>query len=94
MKHLFSTRITRGPCRLASTRGLLTLALALSLLLVGNAVAAQAPVPLGNVAPFGAVSSAAMTNNGLNTVVTGHVGSSTSIDVGVTNPGFSQYGAG
>ena len=35
-----------------------------------------------------------MTNAGLNTVVTGHVGSSTSIGAGVTNPGFSAYGAG
>src|SRR4029077_1440850 len=36
----------------------------------------------------------AMTNAGLNTVVTGHVGSSTSIGAGDSNPGFSAYGAG
>ena len=60
----------------------------------GTAAAAQAPVPLGNAATFGALSAATMTNAGLNTVVTGNIGSSTSIDVGVTNPGFGRYGAG
>ena len=73
---------------------MLALALMLPLTFAGNAVAAQAPVPLGNAATFGALSATAMTNSGLPTVVTGNVGSSTSIDVGVTNPGFSQYGAG
>jgi type VI secretion system secreted protein VgrG len=92
MKHLFTKRMARGPCRLASTLGLP--ALALSLLFVGNAVGAQAPVPVGNAGTFGAISAAAMTNAGLNTVVTGHVGSSTSVGSGVTNPGFSTYGAG
>ena len=63
----------------------------------GGAIArhtAQATVPLGNAASFGALSAAAMTNTGLDTVVNGDVGSSTSIDVGVTHPGFSAYGAG
>ncbi|HWG55633.1 MAG TPA: ice-binding family protein [Gaiellaceae bacterium] len=60
----------------------------------GTAAAAQAPVPLANAATFGALSSAAMTNAGLDTVVTGNVGSSTSIDVGVTHPGYARYGAG
>ncbi len=62
------------------------------------ALAAQAPVPLNGVgsgsASFGALSSAAMTNSGLNTVVNGDIGSSTSIDVGVTHPGHAAYGAG
>ena len=53
--------------------------------------AAQATVPLGNAASFGALSSTAMTNAGLDTVVNGDVGSSTSIDAGVTHPGFAAY---
>ena len=61
--------------------------LALPLILVGNALAAQATVPLGNAESFGALSSAAMTNTGLDTVVNGNIGSSTSIDIGVTHPG-------
>ncbi|HEY6018306.1 MAG TPA: ice-binding family protein, partial [Gaiellaceae bacterium] len=83
------TRRTRS-----TTLGLLALALVLPLTLAGNAVAAQAPVPLGNAASFGALSFTAMTNAGLPTVVNGNVGSSTSIDVGVTHPGFAAYGAG
>jgi hypothetical protein len=57
----------------------------------GVAPAAQAPVPLGDAASFGALSFTAMTNQGLDTVVSGNLGSSTSIDVGVTNPGFARY---
>ena len=68
--------------------------LALPLATAGPAAAAQAPVPLGNAATFGALSATAMTNAGLATVVAGDVGSSTSIDAGVTHPGFSAYGAG
>ena len=77
-----------------SVTSLAVLALLLPLVFVGNALAAQAPVPVGNAGTFGALSATAMTNAGLNTVVTGHVGSSTSVGAGVTNPGFSSYGAG
>jgi hypothetical protein len=70
---------------------LFTCGLLLALAFAGNALGAP-PVPLGDAATFGALSSAGMTNNGLNTVVNGDIGSSTSIDVGVTNPGFARYG--
>jgi hypothetical protein len=68
--------------------------LVLTLTFSSSALAAQAPVPLGNAASFGALDFTAMTNSGLDTVVHGDVGSSTSIDVGVTHPGFGGYGAG
>ena len=94
MPNLFTNGSARGSRRPALTLALLTLALALPLLFVGNALAAQATVPLGDAATFGALSAAAMTNTGLDTVVNGDVGSSTSIDAGVTHPGHSAYGAG
>jgi Ice-binding-like len=72
---------------------LFVLGLLLALAFAGNALAATAP-PLGDAATFGALSSTAMTNSGSNTVVHGNVGSSTSIDAGVTHPGFGAYGAG
>jgi hypothetical protein len=46
---------------------------------------------LGAAASFGAISSTAMTNAGADTVVAGDVGSPTSVDVGVTNPGFARF---
>jgi Ice-binding-like len=74
--------------------GLLVLGSLVPLTFAGTAGAAQAPVPLGNAASFGALSATAMTNAGLDTVIRGNIGSSTSIDVGVTNPGFARYLAG
>ena len=66
----------------------------LTLAFVGNAFGAP-PVPLGDAATFGALSSTAMTNSGGLTVVNGDIGSSTSIAVGVTNGSSgSKYGAG
>jgi hypothetical protein len=69
------------------------LALLATLAYTGNAFGAT-PVPLGNAASFGALSSTAMTNSGSNTVVNGDIGSSTSIGAGVTNGTGSKYGAG
>ena len=63
-------------------------------LTAGDALSAQATVDLGNAQSSGALSSTAMTNAGLNTVVNGNIGSSTSIDNGVTHPGHAAYGAG
>ncbi|MDX6552943.1 MAG: hypothetical protein QOH74_1431, partial [Gaiellales bacterium] len=63
-------------------------------LTAGDALSAQATVDLGNAKSFGALSSTAMTNAGLNTVVNGNIGSSTSIGNGVTHPGHAAYGAG
>jgi hypothetical protein len=60
----------------------------------GDALSAQATVNLGNAASFGALSATAMTNAGLDTVVNGNIGSSTSIGSGVRHPGFAAYGAG
>jgi ice-binding like protein len=65
-----------------------------ALVLGGSALAAQAPVPLGNAAPFGAISASGLTNGGGNTVISGDIGSSGAIDAGVTNPGFATYTAG
>lgn len=62
--------------------------------LAGSAVSAQATVDLGDADSFGALSFTAMTNAGADTVVNGDIGSSTSIDAGVTHPGFAAYGAG
>ena len=59
-----------------------------------NAQSAQATVDLGNADSFGALSFTAMTNAGANTVVHGNIGSPTSIDAGVTHPGYAAYGAG
>jgi Ice-binding-like len=76
------------------TIGLLLLAVVVSLSFSGSALSAQATINLGNVDSFGALSFTAMTNNGANTVVHGNIGSPTSMDVGVTHPGFAGYGAG
>jgi len=72
---------------------LLVLGSLLPLTFAATAVAATPP-PLGDAASFGALSFSAMTNAGQDTVVHGNIGSATSIDVGVTNPGFGRYGAG
>jgi hypothetical protein len=74
--------------------GLFLLAVLVSLSFAGSALSAQATVDLGNADSFGALSFTAMTNAGANTVVHGNIGSSTSIDAGVTHPGFAAYGAG
>ncbi len=60
----------------------------------GSALSAQPTVNLGNADSFGALSFTAMTNAGANTVVHGDIGSSTSIDAGVTHPGYGAYGPG
>ena len=78
---------------------LFALGLLLALAFAGNALGAL-PVPLGDAASFGALSATAMTNApptsapATNTVVNGDIGSSTSIDAGVTNPCCNRYGAG
>jgi hypothetical protein len=46
---------------------------------------------LGAAASFGAISATAMTGAGGNTVVNGDVGSPTSVDATVTNPGFARF---
>jgi hypothetical protein len=74
--------------------GLFLLAVLATLSFAGSALSAQATVDLGDAESFGALSYTAMTNAGANTVVNGNIGSSTSIDAGVTHPGFAAYGAG
>jgi hypothetical protein len=76
------------------TMGLILLAVVLTLSFSGSALSAQATINLGNVDSFGALSFTAMTNNAANTVVNGNIGSATSIDAGVTHPGFAAYGPG
>src|SRR4051794_7540250 len=78
------------------TRSARVLAIALALaatavVFAGTARAAQAPVPLGNAATFGALSGTGLTNALGNTVVNGDIGSSGPNDVGVTFPGFAAY---
>src|SRR3954452_19946022 len=94
--HLLRNETTRRPRYAVSVCAVLALMLVLPI--AGSTSngrhSAQATVPLGNAASFGALSATAMTNAGLPTVVNGDVGSSTSIDAGVTHPGFSAYGAG
>jgi len=89
MKHLKLRATARS--RTATIVGALTLAIVASLAFASTGRAAQATVPLGNAASFGALSFSAMTNAGLNTVVGGDVGSSTSMDAGITHPGFAGY---
>lgn len=75
----------------------LGLVVALGLMTVafgGDAMSAQSTVDMGSAASFGALSATAMTNAGQDTVVHGNIGSSTSIDAGVTHPGFAAYGPG
>jgi len=89
MKHLKLRATARS--RTATIVGALTLAIVASLAFASTGRAAQATVPLGNAASFGALSFSAMTNTGLNTVIGGDVGSSTSMDAGITHPGFAGY---
>lgn len=86
----------RGPRSVRMIAGVLAVGLVLPLAAAGQShrAQAQATVPLGNAASFGALSATAMTNAGLPSVVNSDVGSSTSIDAGVTHPGFAAYGAG
>lgn len=72
----------------------LLLGMLVTLSFAGSALSAQPTVDLGSADSFGALSFAAMTNAGANTVVHGNIGSSTSIGSGVTHPGFGAYGAG
>ena len=73
---------------------MLLLAVLVTLSFPGIARSAQATVDLGGAESFGALSFTAMTNAGADTVVYGDIGSPTSIDAGVTHPGFAAYGAG
>lgn len=93
---LFKYRVgaTRSPSVARPAVVLLLLAVLATLSFSGSALSAQATVNLGNAESFGALSFTAMTNAGANTVVNGDVGSSTSIDAGVTHPGYGAYGAG
>jgi pyruvate/2-oxoglutarate dehydrogenase complex dihydrolipoamide acyltransferase (E2) component len=91
--HHLKTATARRPRYVASLCAVITLILVLPIA-GGTATAkisAQAPVPMGNAASFGALSAAAMTNSGLDTVVNANVGSSTSISSGVTHPGYAAY---
>src|SRR4051794_29370712 len=89
MRH-FGLRAT-ARSRTATIVGALALAIVASLAFAATGRAAQATVPLGNAAGFGALSSTAMTNAGLASVVGGDIGSSTSLDVNVTHPGFARH---
>ncbi|MEK6275683.1 MAG: ice-binding family protein [Actinomycetota bacterium] len=90
----FKTGAARSHSVAPPALGLLLLAVLVTLAFAGSALSAQAKVDLGNAESFGALSFAAMTNAGQNTVVNGNIGSSTSIGSGVTHPGFAAYGAG
>ncbi|MHB8644080.1 MAG: ice-binding family protein [Gaiellaceae bacterium] len=92
-----SFKYSLGGVRSRTYTALLLLASLIALTFVASGSGrstAQAPVPLGNAATFGALSFTAMTNAGLDTVVNGDIGSSTSIGAGVTHPGHAAYGAG
>jgi type VI secretion system secreted protein VgrG len=93
---LFNYHAKRARPRCAATPavGLALLAVLVTLSFTSSALSAQATVDLGNAGSFGALSFTAMTNNGANTVVYGNIGSPTSIDAGVTHPGYAAYGAG
>jgi hypothetical protein len=92
-----SHSIFRRPAGVRRSRAaratLVAFGLLVTLAFAGNALGATA-VPLGDAATFGALSSTAMTNSGGLTVVNGNIGSSTSIDAGVTNGSGSKYLAG
>jgi len=89
----YHARATRSISIALPTVGLLLLAVVgFALAFAGSARSAQATVNLAQADSFGALSATAMTNAGGDTVVIGNIGSSTSIDVGVTNPGFGRFG--
>jgi hypothetical protein len=95
MKHsTLRARAARSRFAVIPALGVTFAVTALMLTSTGEALSAQSTVDLGNAASFGALSSTAMTNAGQDTVVHGNIGSSTSIDIGVTHPGFQSYGAG
>ena len=96
---MFRRQSDAKTARARAARGSAVLALLIPTTLVvlslaGSALSAQATVDLGDVESFGALSFTAMTNAGADTVVHGDIGSPTSIDAGVTHPGFAAYGAG
>jgi ice-binding like protein len=89
-----SFKHTLGGVRSRSVATLLVLASLIALTFAAGSSGrstAQATVNLGNATSFGALDFTAMTNAGLATVVNGDVGSSTSIDLGVTHPGHAGY---
>ena len=88
-----NTRL-RSRARWAALLPAFVLGMLVPLWLAGSALSAQATVDLGDAESFGALSATAMTNAGADTVVNGNIGSSTSIDAGVTHPGYAAYGAG
>ncbi len=94
MKLFKHKRATRSRFAAPPAIGLFLLAILATLSFAGSALSAQPTVILGNADSFGALSFAAMTNAGAPTVVHGDIGSSTSIDAGVTHPGFGAYGPG
>ena len=94
MKFFKYPRASRSRSAAPPVIGLLMIALVAMFSFAGSAFSAQATVNLGNADSFGALSFSAMTNNGANTVVHGDIGSSTSIDSGVTHPGYGAYGPG
>ena len=94
MKLFKHKRATRSRSAAPPAIGLFLLAVLATLSFTGSAFSAQPTVILGDADSFGALSFTAMTNNGANTVVHGDVGSSTSIDAGVTHPGYGAYGPG
>src|SRR5437868_5340436 len=83
-----------GGTRSRSATALLTIAAVFAMTFVASSSGrtnAQATVDLGSATSFGALDATAMTNAGLATVVNGDVGSGTSIDLGVTHPGYAAY---
>ncbi len=89
----YHARATRSRSIATPTIGLFLLAVVgFALAFAGSARSATA-INLGAVASFGALSFTAMTNADAAgpTVVSGDVGSPTSVGAGVTNPGFARY---
>ena len=94
MKLFKHKRATRSRSAAPPAIGLFVVAILATLSFTGSALSAQPTVILGNADSFGALSFTAMTNAGAPTVVHGDIGSSTSIDAGVTHPGYGAYGPG
>jgi hypothetical protein len=93
-------RVFKNHARASRSRSVATPTIAmLVLMVVGFALAfagsarSATTINLGAAASFGALSATAMTNADASgpTVVSGDVGSPTSVGAGVTNPGFARY---
>lgn len=91
MQFKHHTKAARPNSIAMSTIALLVLGVVGFALGFAGSAGSATTIDLGAAASFGAISATAMTGAGGNTVVNGDVGSPTSVDATVTNPGFARF---